>query len=199
MSEAESETPESAGASSVGSGSKSNDPAWVQALLTVDRYIGLGEQALLVVFLVSLIAVGSYQAIGRNFLNLSPAWSFDALRYLVFFIAIFGAALSAHTKQVIRMDVLTRVLSPRGRAYARLTTGVFTIAVSLFLAYAFWHFRSTALASETKYEFIPISTVALAMPIGMVLISFHILVQMIVMATTLARGEVPVEEEQAVH
>jgi len=173
-------------------------PSWVEALLKIDRGIGLAEQLLLCLFLGVLIGVGAYQAIGRNFFNKSPVWSFEVLRYSVFFIAMTGAALSAHTKQVIRMDVLTRALSPRGRAYSRIVTAVFTILVCIFFAYAGWTLRE-ALLDEKEFSVIRPSTGVLAIPIGALLIAFHMLVQSIVMGTTLARGEIPVEDEQAVH
>lgn len=173
-------------------------PQWLQTLLRIDRGVGLAEQILLCVFLAVLIGVGAYQAIGRNFFNKSPVWSFEVLRYSVFFIAMTGAALSAHTKQVIRMDVLTRVLSPRGRAYTRIGTAVFTILVCLFFAYAGWTLRE-ALLDEKEFSVIRPSTGVLAIPIGGLLIAFHMLVQAVEMTTALARGELPAEDEQAVH
>lgn len=176
----------------------SEDPGWVQTLLMVDRAIGRVEQSLLVLFLGSLIGIGAYQAIGRNFFNNSPVWTFEVLRYCVFFIAMTGAALSAHTKQVIRMDVLTRILPPKGRAYTRIVTALFTIFICFFLAYAALKLRG-ALLDERDYEFIRPATGVLAIPIGMGLIAFHMLVQITVYAVALARGELPEEDAQAVH
>ncbi len=176
----------------------SGDPGWVRTLLKIDRGVGLAEQSLLVLFLGTLIGIGAYQAIGRNFFNKSPVWSFEVLRYSVFFIAMAGAALSAHTKQVIRMDVLTRLLSPKGRAYARIATAVFTILVCFFLAYAGMKLRG-ALLDERDYELIRPATGVLAIPIGTLLIAFHMTVQIIVYSAALARGEAPQEDAQAVH
>ena len=69
----------------------SDDPPWLLALLKIDRGVGLFEQGLLVALLAGLIAIGAFQAIGRNFFNTSPIWSFELLRYSVFFIAMTGA------------------------------------------------------------------------------------------------------------
>jgi len=176
----------------------SPQPAWVETLLKVDRGVGTVEHVLLVLFLGTLIAMGAYQAIGRNFFNQSSVWSFEVLRYSVFFIAMTGAALSAQSKQIIRMDVLTRALSPRGRAYTRMATALFTIGACFFFAYAGWLLRE-ALLDEKEFEVIRPATGVLAIPIGALAIAFHLGVQTIVMATTLARGELPPEEEQAVH
>lgn len=179
-------------------GADTPDPGWVQALLKVDRGAGLVEQSLLVLFLGALIGIGAYQAIGRNVFNSSPVWTFEVLRYSVFFIAMTGAALSAHTKQVIRMDVLTRILSPKGRSYARIATALFTIFICFFLAYSGMKLRG-ALLDEKDYEIIRPATGVLALPIGMMLIAFHMLVQIIVYGAALARGEVPREDRPAVH
>ncbi len=176
----------------------SEDPGWVQTLLKIDRGVGLAEQSLLVLLLGTLIGIGAYQAIGRNFFNHSPVWSFEVLRYSVFFIAMTGAALSAHTKQVIRMDVLTRILSPRGRTYARIATALFTIFICCFLGYAGMKLRGAVL-DESDYELIRPATGVLAIPIGMALIAFHMSVQIAVYAATLARGDLPEEDRQAVH
>lgn len=173
-------------------------PGWLALLQRVDAAIGTAEQYALCALLAFLIALGAYQAIGRNFFNASPVWSFDALRISVFFIAMTGAALSAHTKQIIRMDVLTRILSPRGRALARIATALFTIAVCFFLAYAGWHLR-TALLDEKDAAFLAPSTAVLALPIGALLIAFHLAVQSLAMTVAITRGELPEEEAQAVH
>ena len=200
MSDNGADTPDPGSAEPAGSTEPagSEDPGWIQVLLKVDRGVGLAEQSLLVLLLGTLICIGAYQAIGRNFFNKSPVWTFEALRYSVFFIAMTGAALSAHTKQVIRMDVLTRLLSPKGRAIARIITTVFTIFICFLLAYAGLKLRG-ALLDEKDYELVRPATGVLAVPIGAMLIAFHLLVQAVVFGATLARGEIPKEEGQAVH
>jgi TRAP-type C4-dicarboxylate transport system permease small subunit len=176
----------------------SNDPAWVRALLRVDRALGVGERVLVGLFLATLIGVGAYQAVGRNFFQHSPGWSFELLRYLVFFIALTGGALAAQGRQIINMDVLTRVLSPRGRAIANLATGAFTVAACVFLAYAGWRLRQGALLEE-RGELIRPATGVLALPIAALLMAFHVLVQNLQLAAMLARGEPPAPPQQAVH
>jgi TRAP-type C4-dicarboxylate transport system permease small subunit len=180
------------------SSTKSADPPWVLALLGIDRVVGLLEQAALVLLLGGLIFIGAYQAIGRNFFNHSNAWSFEVLRYSVFFIAMTGAALSAHTKQIIRMDVMTRVLSPRGRAYVRLLTAVFTVGICWLLFQAGLNLRDVLL-DERDFALIPPSIGVLAIPGGALLIAFHVTIQQVVTVTRMARGELPNDDTQSVH
>ncbi len=178
----------------------SGNPVFVEVLLKIDRSIGFLEHVAVAVFLAMLVVVGSYTAIARNFLDSSPSWGDEVIRYSVFFIAMTGAALAAQTNQLIRMDVLTRALSPRGRAVARICTAAFTIAVCFVLAHAGQELRETALASEkSTAEFIEPVTAGLMIPVGALLIAFHVGVQMIELIAILARGETPPEETQSVH
>jgi TRAP-type C4-dicarboxylate transport system permease small subunit len=169
----------------------------LRALRAVDRAVGLAEQAVLIALLLALVGVGAFQTIGRNVFDSSPLWSYDLVQYLVFSIALIGAALSAHTGQVIRMDVVTRSLSPRGRAIARLATGAFTIAICGVLIHASFHLR-TVLMDEKDFHLIRPSLGVLVLPVGAGLIAFHIAVQLAGFATALARGETVDEPHAAI-
>lgn len=174
-----------------------NEPGWLSALLAIDRAIGRAEQVVVAALLAILIGVAVYQAILRNLFHESPAWTFEAIRYAVFFIALSGAALSAHTQQILRMDVLTRALSPRGRAIARIVTALFTVAMCAAFGYGGLRLRA-AVATETDYEILSAADGALALPIAAALIAVHQIIRAVQIAAGLARGEV-IEDDQAVH
>jgi TRAP-type C4-dicarboxylate transport system permease small subunit len=176
-----------------------NDPGFVKALQTLNRVLGMVEHGLLALFLGTLVAVGAYTAIARNFLHESPAWGDAVIRISVFFIAMAGAALAAQADQLIRWDVLSRALSRRGRAISRLVSAVFAIGMCGLLAYASLDLRSGALASEHGSEVLSAATVSLAIPLGSALIAVHIFVQAVTLASRIARNEFPEEETQSVH
>ena len=180
-------------------GAGAEPPAFLHWMRQLDRVFGLLEQAVLAVLLLSLVGIGAYQAIGRNLFDSSALWSYEVLNYLVFFIALMGAALSAHTGQIIRMDVVTRALPPRGRAVARIATGLFTIAVCALLAYASLRLRREALLDEHDYHIISSANGVLMLPIGASLIAYHVFVQLVGFVTALVRGETIADEQQSLH
>ena len=57
----------------------------------------------------------------------------DVLRYSVFFIAMTGAALSAHTNQLIPMDFVARSLSRVNRVRLRVLLSAFTVTICYLL------------------------------------------------------------------
>lgn len=176
----------------------SDQPGFIRGLLAIDRIVGLIEHAALAVLLASLILLGFMQAVGRNAFQWSPAWTFELLRYSVFFIAMFGAALAAHTKQLIAMDVLTRALSPRNRLVVQVVTGLFVIFVCYLLIDGGLKVRHI-LAEEEDYHYISPATGALALPVGSALIAFHVLVQTAVRVAHLVRGTLPEAEQVRAH
>lgn len=163
------------------------DTGLVGTLRAVDAALGRVEQALLVLFLVVLVAVGAGQAIATK-LGAGWAWSFEVIRYSVFFIAMTGAALSAHTEQLISMDFVTRLLSARGRARLTLGLRVFTLAVSGLLVAGGFALRDAAGAS--LYHVINPRLGLLALPIGAGLMGVHILLHLIIDAADLRHGRV---------
>lgn len=163
----------------------------------LDSALGTLELALLCAFLAALISVGTAQALASKLFGTSWTWSFDAIRYSVFFIAMTGAALSAQAERQIAMDFVTRMLSPRGRAWLRLTLRFFVIAMCGVLAVGGNAVRATTAGED--YELIPPELGLLALPIGAVLIGMHMLLHIVVDLDFLTRGELPPEPEQGAH
>ncbi|MEM9488197.1 MAG: TRAP transporter small permease subunit [Myxococcota bacterium] len=157
-------------------------------LVAVDRAIGRIEQGLLAIFLIVLVAVGAGQAVS-TLLGTSWMWSEEIIRYSVFFIAMTGAALSAHTEQLIAMDFVTRLLRARRRAQLKLLLRLFTAAMCVVLIITSLKLR--AQTGAESYHVIPASLGLLALPIGTGLVAFHVLVHLAVDLAYLLRGETP--------
>lgn len=160
-------------------------------LRLVDSGVGLLEQALLAIFLVVLVSIGVAQAVTLKFGSGLGVWSYELLRYAVFFIAMTGAALSAHTGQLIAMDFVTRLLGATMRARLQVVLQAFTLAICLFMVKG-----GLVLAASVQ----PNSAAAvdphlgiMALPVGAGLMGLHVLLHMVIDLTYLVRGELPPE------
>jgi TRAP-type C4-dicarboxylate transport system permease small subunit len=174
-------------------------PPGVTVLRTIDGAIGVVEHAIVAFTLGALILVGAASAVASNFFQHSIVWSFEAIRYSVFFIAMFGAALAAQSGKLISMDIVSRLVRPRVRAYLRFLTGVFTLAMCWFLVKGGWMLHES-FAGETTYELIKPSIGVLALPIGAGLIAFHVFVRMIIDGLYLKAGvELPEDAAPSAH
>jgi TRAP-type C4-dicarboxylate transport system permease small subunit len=166
------------------------DPGAIRTLRAIDNALGTFEHALLAALLLMLIGVGAGQAIATK-LGASWAWSFEIIRYSVFFIAMTGAALSAHTEQLIAMDFVTRMISPRTRARLRVVLRLFTVAVCVLLIIG-GRMLSGA-ASDTLYHVINPRWGLMALPIGAGLIAVHVLLHTAIDLIYLLHGRTPPE------
>ncbi len=163
-------------------------PAVVKLLSGVDRFFGLVEQTVLVLLLLVLIGVGAGQAVATKF-DTSWPWSFELIRYSVFFIAMTGAALSAHTQQLIAMDFVTRMLAPRGRARLKIILRLFTVFVCILLVKG--GLLLSDAASATLYHVVNPRHGLLALPIGAGLIALHVTLHLVIDVIYLLGGRVP--------
>lgn len=176
--------------------SDSDMPAVVRVLQRADNAVGVLEQALLALFLATLIATGATQAIAIRLDIVLGYWTGDVIRYSVFFTAMAGAALSAHTGQLIAMDFVTRMLSPRPRAYLQIALRLFTIAMCLLLVV--YGLDVAEIASPVGT--IPANKGLLALPIGAGAMAFHIAVHLVIDIVYLTSGRLPpTPDERSLH
>ncbi len=168
-------------------------PALVTKIERLDNAIGLAEHGFLAIVLFSLIGVGSYQFLASRLFHVNDTWPFEALRYLVFFCAMGGAALASQKGRMISMDFVARKLPPRGRIVLRIATSTFVV-VACYLLYRGGMGVREAVAGE-EYEVIKPSTAFLALPLGGLLIGLHYVLHSLTDAIYLANGQIPPEEE----
>lgn len=171
----------------------------VGALVRFDGLLGRVEQGLVALFLALLIGIGSYQAFIGILVGNKPAWADEYLRFMVFFVAMSGAALAAQQHKLIAMDIVSRLVPPRMRLVIKIVTALFSIAVCAWLAFAANELRANALASEAGDGFITQYDAMLALPLALWLIVFHLAVSIAVMGQHLVRGTLPVEEGPSGH
>jgi TRAP-type C4-dicarboxylate transport system permease small subunit len=162
----------------------------VRLLRRIDQQLGRVEHLVLVICLVTLIGVGTYQAIASNLFDQNPTWSFELIRFAVFFIAMAGAALATQCRRLINMDVLTRSLPARPRAWAGVVVQLFTLLMCAALVAGGLVSRQTTM-DETQFEFIRPAVGVLALPAGAALIGLHILIHLLLDLHYLVRGQLP--------
>lgn len=171
----------------------------VAALVSFDGLIGRFEQGLVALFLALLIGIGAYQALVGIVLGNKPAWADEYLRFMVFFVAMSGAALAAQQKKLIAMDIVSRLAPPRVRLFIKIATALFSVAACAWLALAANELRASALSNEAGEGFITQYDAMLALPLALWLIVFHLVVSIAVMVQHLVRGTLPVEEAPSGH
>ena len=137
----------------------------------VNGWLGTLEHVGLAVCLGALIAVGTSRAILVEVFNSPFSGADEVIRYMVFFIAMLGAALAAQRVRMIGMDLCARALSSRAQAVVRLLNTLLILFVCYLLIRGGLLARATSTGID--HEFIPRRIGLLALPIGAGLIAVH--------------------------
>lgn len=93
------------------------------------------EDALLVVMLAAMILLGAAQILLRNVFDIGLVWGDPLLRALVLWVGLLGAVVASRTGNHITIDLLSRYLTPRWQAAARVVTDLFTVLVCAVVSY----------------------------------------------------------------
>jgi TRAP-type C4-dicarboxylate transport system permease small subunit len=175
-----------------------DEPSFVKLLRKIDGGIARVEEIVLLALIAVLMLVGIYAVVARKVFEGQPeytAWTFEVIRYTVFFIGLTGAALATQGDRLFNIDSFTRMFSPRGRLVVRIVTALFTIGVCILLLRASLALRG-AVADE-RSEVIAPGVGVLALPIAFVLLIGHITLHIVIDVYYLTRGKVPPELTQA--
>jgi TRAP-type C4-dicarboxylate transport system permease small subunit len=102
-------------------------------LLNTIRHI---ENGLLVLILATMIGLAGSQIVLRNLFDGGISWSDPVLRVLVLWVGMLGAMIATQQDRHIRIDLLSRYLSPTWRNHAARLNNLFSTVVCGLLA---WH------------------------------------------------------------
>jgi TRAP-type C4-dicarboxylate transport system permease small subunit len=105
------------------------------ALKALDRYGRLAENGLLLVILVMMLLVAFSQIVSRNVFNSGFIWADEFLRLTVLWVALLGSIAASRDHRHLRIDVLSRFLSPHILRWTNFLVDLFTAAVCAVLAY----------------------------------------------------------------
>jgi TRAP-type C4-dicarboxylate transport system permease small subunit len=94
------------------------------------------ENGLLVALLVAMIALAGSQIVLRNLFDTGLSWSDPVLRVLVLWVGMLGAMIATQQDKHIRIDLLSRYLSPAWHRHTARLNDLFSAVVCGLLA---WH------------------------------------------------------------
>lgn len=175
-----------------------DDDAVASGTRSVDRALGLVEQAFLFLLLVIIVCVASTAALSDKLAGHHIGrWWFTVVRGGTFTIALIGAVFATHQQRHLAMDLVSRRLSPRGRLMLGVVLKLFTIAISLLLFRSGLHQRETIGSSGD--EFVSDQTIVTALPLAAVLIIVHSVLHLVIDVDYLARGKTPPERARSGH
>ncbi|MEO1036855.1 MAG: TRAP transporter small permease [Pseudomonadota bacterium] len=152
------------------------------------------EDAALVLVLLALIGLATTEIVLRNVFDTGLVWAPELTRLMVLWLALLGAVVASRSDRHIRIDVLARLLPPRGRLVVTLLVDVFTIGVLALLCFHSARFVLDAYEFEdTLLEALPAWWFQIILPIGFGLMVLHQLVLAFARLMTLAGRPIAIE------
>jgi TRAP-type C4-dicarboxylate transport system permease small subunit len=146
-------------------------------LLNGVRYI---ENALLVLILIAMIGLAGSQIMLRNLFDSGIGWGDPILRVLVLWIGMLGAMIATQQDKHIRIDLLSRYLSPTWRDRTARLNNLFATVVCSLLA---WHSGRFVYFEwqdgNTLVNDIPIWVAELVLPFGFAVMALHFVLLML--------------------
>jgi TRAP-type C4-dicarboxylate transport system permease small subunit len=134
------------------------------------------EEILLTLALLAMIVLSFSQIVLRNFFGISLIWADAFLRYLVLWVAMFGAMVATREYNHINVDVLSHLLPGRSNAALRVVTDLFSAGVCFLLSYAGVLFlREEYAGGEMAFGPVPNWVAELILPIGLGIIGLRFL------------------------
>lgn len=160
--------------------------------------MGTGERVLLSLVFAVLVLVGFYNTFVDIAWNERPLWALELIKVCVYAIAMLGAAFATHLNRNFSLDIVSRLLGQRGRAFLRILINLTTIGAAYLTYYGGELVRESLGKAHESHELVPISVVGWFMPAAAILILLHSLIHTVIEVVYLANGRVAPEPEQAV-
>ncbi|MEZ4402486.1 MAG: TRAP transporter small permease [Kofleriaceae bacterium] len=173
------------------------EPPLSRRLRQVDEAIGTGERVAMTAVFAFLVVLGFYRTLADVLFHQHDLWAVEGIRVSVFAIAMLGAAFATHHKRNFSLDLLSKALSPAGRAVLRITLNLIALLAAGLLAFGGWQVKKI-LAHETHYELVPKWMIGWFVPLAAGLIIAHLVLHTLIELDYLARGRTAPEPEQAV-
>jgi len=149
----------------------------------------LGEDAVLVIILTTMILLAASQIVMRNFFNFGFIWADEMLRMLVLWIAVAGAVAASRTDKHINIAILDRFLPDKIKLLVKIAVHLFTAAVCGVVTWYSLNFV------QMSHEFgdvlmgsVPAWLPQLILPVGFGLICYRYSLFVIQEILRLARG-----------
>jgi TRAP-type C4-dicarboxylate transport system permease small subunit len=108
----------------------------LSSLTLLKRLLTRLEEAILVLILSAMILLAAWQILMRNLFDSGIFWADPALRMMVLWLTLLGAIAATRDDRHIRIDLFSRYLNPRGKAWVQMVNDLFSSLVCGFIA---WH------------------------------------------------------------
>lgn len=175
-----------------------DDGALSSMVRKVDGGVGMMEQAVLFLLLITVVLTASSAALSDKVFGVHMGrWWFVVVRGGTFTIAMIAAAFATHQQRHLAMDLVSRRLSPRGRLILGMLLKVFTIAIAAVLFRSGMHQRDHI--GGVVHEIVSDKTLVTMLPVGCALIILHSVLHIVIDLDYLVRGKLPPERARSAH
>jgi TRAP-type C4-dicarboxylate transport system permease small subunit len=132
--------------------------------------------------LVASVGINFINIIGRYVFSTSITWAEETMLFLMIGCVFLGAGPVGYLGRHIRMDVVVLALPPRARKFFEIFSDVVTVFTCVMLAIFAWPVVSMLVELNERSDTanIPLAIPQSALPIGLLLTAFLIVVRLIV-------------------
>lgn len=166
---------------------KAEKPTNVPAASVFQRLangFALVEDTLIVLILLAMIGLAGSQIVLRNLFDTGLAWGDPLLRVSVLWIGLLGAMAATRDNNHIRIDILSRFMSPRLKLISDVITNLFTAVVCAVIA---WYAAQLVIVERqdgiNAFANVPAWICELIIPIGFTVMAVRFLTLAILSAT----------------
>ena len=152
----------------------------MSVLRAVDRVLTKAVTWLLMFFFVMMLGIAALQVLLRLFLHTGIPWGDIAARHMVLWVGFFGAYMATREDKHFHIDILTRFLHPKLKAWFAAFSDLFAIVICYFMLQASLTFVSVGMDADSMlFLQVPQRAVAIIVPLGFGLILIQFLLRMI--------------------
>ena len=162
-----------------------------------DRVLTKAVTWLLMFFFVMMLGIAALQVLLRLFLHTGIPWGDIAARHMVLWVGFFGAYMATREDKHFHIDILTRFLHPKLKAWFAAFSDLFAIVICYFMLQASLTFVSVGMDADSMlFLQVPQRAVAIIVPLGFGLMLIQFLLRMIENIVRAVRG--PGTEQPAI-
>jgi len=133
------------------------------------------EAFLLSTFLGLMVLMVLLQIVLRNFFSSGIAGGDAMVRHMLLWVAFLGAGIATKGGMHIKIDLASKLLSPKGIQIADVITNIFSVIIGCLLVYASYEFVKLEYEAQGELLFfhLPLWILEIIMPIGFLIITLR--------------------------
>jgi TRAP-type C4-dicarboxylate transport system permease small subunit len=137
----------------------------MNTLRTFERYLSRAVNGLLVTLFSVMLLLAVVQVGLRFFFKTGLLWGDVAARNLVLWVGFLGAVIAAGESKHFHIDLLSRFLPPRGKAWVQRMVALFAAVICFELGRASWAYLAMEADSRSFLD-LPVPLVEAIIPAG---------------------------------